>query len=354
MPAPLRVMTLFGTRPEAIKLAPVVRALAAAPWVEPVVAVTGQHREMLDQVVRAFAITPDIDLDLMRHGQGLPELAARAIEAIATALRRVRPNLLLVQGDTTSAFAGALAGFYEGVAVGHVEAGLRSFSRTDPFPEEINRRLISVTADLHFAPTERARRHLLNEGVPESAVTVTGNTVIDALLSVTDSAAVAAAPEPPGYDPAGRLLLVTLHRRESWGEAMMGMCGALRAALDRHDDLTLLFPMHRNPTVRTAVTAALGEHPRAHLVEPLDYIDFVKAMLRCHLIVTDLGGIQEEAPALGKPVLVLRETTSGPEAVEAARPSGGHEPGMVAAAVHELLTEENVYQGDGPRRQSLR
>ncbi|MBI4492678.1 MAG: UDP-N-acetylglucosamine 2-epimerase (non-hydrolyzing), partial [Chloroflexi bacterium] len=211
MPERLRVVTLFGTRPEAIKLAPVVRRLHDTPWVEPVVVVTGQHREMLDQVLDIFAIEPDIDLDLMQHGQTLPEFTARALQATTEALRQVRPHLLVVQGDTTSTFVGALAAFYEHIPVGHVEAGLRSYDRYNPFPEEINRHLATVLADLHFAPTERARRSLLAEGVPDERIVVTGNTVVDALLAVSKSRQLEALPTPPGAEPGGRLILVTLH-----------------------------------------------------------------------------------------------------------------------------------------------
>ena len=340
----LRVMTLFGTRPEAVKMAPVVRRLAEAPWVEPAVAVTGQHREMLDQVLEVFDITPDHDLRLMEHGQSLAELTGRALQAVTGLLLEVRPDLLLVQGDTTSAFAGALAAFYQQIPVGHVEAGLRSFDNYDPFPEEANRRLTAAVTDLHFAPTERARQNLLSEGIADSRIVVTGNTVVDALLTVAGSERLRELPPPPGFGEGGRLILVTLHRRENWGEPMEAMCASLRRVLDHFPDTRLLFPMHRNPIVRGPVTRALGGHPRAHLVEPLDYLGFVKAMTLCHLIVTDSGGIQEEAPALAKPVLVLRETTERPEAIEAGTARlVGTSPTRVFAAVAELLTDDGTY-----------
>src|SRR5581483_8951600 len=300
----LRVVSLFGTRPEAIKLAPVVRLLNDAGWADQIVVVTGQHREMLDQVIGIFDLHPDVDLDLMAHGQSLSELTERTLQAVTRVLRDCAPDMLLVQGDTTSAFVGALAAFYERVPVAHVEAGLRSFDPYNPFPEEINRRLISVVAQLHFAPTPRARQNLLAEGVPESRIQVTGNTVVDALLAISRSDALARLPALP-LAPDHRLILVTLHRRESWGPPMAAICRAFRRILDTHPDVELLFPMHRNPVVRQAPIPALADHPRAHLVEPLYYLRFLQALRASYLVVTDSGGIQEEAPALAKPVLVL-------------------------------------------------
>jgi UDP-N-acetylglucosamine 2-epimerase (non-hydrolysing) len=339
----LRVLSLFGTRPEAIKMAPVIRCLQGASWVESTVAVTGQHREMLDQVLRVFDLTPDIDLNLMKPGQSLTDLAGRALVAVGEILRQYHPDLLLVEGDTISVFVGALAAFYERVAVGHVEAGLRSFDRDDPFPEEINRRLVSVIADLHFAPTTRARANLLAEGVSSDRVSVTGNTVVDALLGVLNGPEQGKFVAPRTIDPNGRIILATLHRRESWGEPMRAACSSLRLALDRFPDTELLFPMHRNPIVRDVVTSVLGNHPRAHLVEPLDYVSMVRAMARCHLIVTDSGGIQEEAPALGKPVLVVRDTTERPEAIEAgtARLVGTNAQSVLAGLIDLLGNPES-------------
>jgi UDP-N-acetylglucosamine 2-epimerase (non-hydrolysing) len=340
----LRVLSLFGTRPEAIKLAPVLRCLDNADWVESIVVVTGQHREMLDQVLQVFEVKPAADLDLMRPGQSLTDLAGRALVAVGDAMRQFQPDLLLVQGDTISVFVGALAAFYEHVAVGHIEAGLRSFDRQDPFPEEINRRLVSVVADLHFAPTTRARDNLLAEGISANRVFVTGNTVVDALLSVLARSKPSEREETGAPELKGRVVLATLHRRESWGAPMTAVCSSLRAALDRFPDTELLFPMHRNPIVREVVTAVLGTHPRAHLVEPLDYVAMVHAMAGCHLIVTDSGGIQEEAPALGKPVLVVRETTERPEAIEAgtARLIGTNAE-TVLAALTDLLGNQSSY-----------
>lgn len=341
----LRVITVFGTRPEAVKMAPVIQRLRATENIDLQVITTGQHREMLDQVLDLFGITPDEDLDVMEHGLGLAELSARMVEGTARVLRRRRPHLVLVQGDTSSVFAGALAAAYERVAVGHVEAGLRSFDRWDPFPEEINRRLVSSVAGLHFAPTHQARANLLAEGVDDKTITITGNTVIDALLKVRDSEAFVRAPLPAGWDGQGRLLLVTLHRREHWGEPMAAMCRALAEVLDRFPDTTLLFPMHRNPVVREAVQSALAGHPRAHLVEPLDYLAMVKAMASAYMVITDSGGLQEEAPALGRPVLVLRETTERPEAVTAGTARlVGTDPATIITHASELLSNPSAYQ----------
>ncbi|MCL5958574.1 MAG: UDP-N-acetylglucosamine 2-epimerase (non-hydrolyzing) [Chloroflexi bacterium] len=340
----IRVMILLGTRPEAIKLAPVIRRLADTAWVAPTVAVTGQHREMLDQALEVFQIQPDLDLNLMQKTQTLAEITARTLEGLTTVVRQVRPDLLLVQGDTTSAFAGALAAFYEQVCVGHVEAGLRSCARYDPFPEELNRRLITGLAELHFAPTELAARNLRREGVPDERIIVTGNTVVDALLIVNRSPQLAYVPVIPGVETGGRTILVTLHRRENWGTLMAGMCRSLRQVLDLYSDVQLVFPMHRNPMVRSAVFAGLGDHPRAHLIEPLDYLGFVRAMSLCHFIVTDSGGVQEEAPVLGKPVLVLRDTTERPEAIEAGTARlVGAAPEKVLDAVVELLDNQAVH-----------
>jgi UDP-N-acetylglucosamine 2-epimerase (non-hydrolysing) len=345
MPDQIRVMTLFGTRPEAIKMAPVVQALHCAKWVDQVVVVTGQHREMLDQVLDIFEIHPDVDLDLMAHGQSLAELTGRALQTITNAIQRVEPDLMIVQGDTTSAFVGALAAFYEHVPVGHVEAGLRSFDNQDPFPEEVNRHLLSVVANLHFAPTDRARANLLAEGVSAERIFVTGNTVVDALHAVRESRHMQELNQVAGVTSSRRLILVTLHRRESWGEPMAAMCRSLRQAIDLFPDVEVLFPMHRNPVVREQVVRTLGDCQRVHLVEPLDYLHFVQAMVSCHFVVTDSGGIQEEAPALGKPVLVLRETTERPEAIEAgtARLVGTNGT-AVFEAVTQLLSDRSAYE----------
>jgi UDP-N-acetylglucosamine 2-epimerase (non-hydrolysing) len=313
------VLFAFGTRPEAIKLAPVIRAVEADPDLRARVLVTAQHRELLDQTLASFGIVPDVDLNLMRPGHTLVELTGRVLEGVDRVLAAEQPDLVLVQGDTTTVFAASLAAFYRQIPVGHVEAGLRSFDLANPFPEEANRRLTTQVASLHFAPTRRARDNLLREQVPPERVVLTGNTVVDALLSV---AARADLPPPPAPWRPPRLnghcpVLVTLHRRESWGERLAGICRALRRAADDVPRLDVIFPVHPQPRVRDTVNALLLEHPRIALVDPMDYPAMVAAQKACSFIVTDSGGIQEEAPALAKPVLVLRTVTERPEAVEA-------------------------------------
>lgn len=332
------VAVVFGTRPEAVKLAPVVAELRRHPDLRVRVVATAQHREMLDQALAVFGVAPDVDLDLMRPGQTLPDLTARLVTALANTFEAERPDAVLVQGDTTTAFAGALAAFYAHVPVGHVEAGLRSGVPDDPFPEEANRRLVGVLADLHFAPTPRAATNLRREGVPEARILVTGNTVIDALLGVLR--ALPSAPAPNGR----RRLLMTMHRRENWGGPIREVCVAVREVLEARPDVELLFPVHRNPLVREEVGGVLAGHPRVELAEPLDYGELVRAMRDCTLVLTDSGGIQEEAPTLGKPVLVLRRTTERPEAVEAGCARlVGTERAAVRGELMRLLDEPAAY-----------
>jgi len=308
---------VFGTRPEAIKLAPLIAELRRRPGIDVRVVTTAQHREMLDQVLGVFQIVPDHDLAVMRPRQTLAELSGRVLTAMDQLLLSETPDGLVVQGDTTSALCCGMAAFYRGVPVGHVEAGLRTTSRDNPFPEEMNRRLTSVLASLHFAPTARARAALLAEGIREDCVFMTGNTVVDALLHVRRSDAYRAT-EPPVVPSNGeRLLLVTLHRRESWGAALSGMCQALLRIADSRPDVRVILPMHLNPAVRHIVQASLGGHARINLIEPLNYLEFIAAIEACWLVLTDSGGVQEEAPVLGRPVLVLRDTTERMEAVEA-------------------------------------
>ena len=314
--SPRRVLLVMGTRPEAIKLAPVLRALRARPAdFVPVVCSTGQHREMLDQVFELFGITPDVDLRVMTHNQGLAGLSAQVLTGIDAVLESEKPDLVLVQGDTTSTFVGALAAFYRRIQVGHVEAGLRTWDRFAPFPEEINRTLAGHVADIHFAPTESARQNLLREGLPEKAIHVTGNTGIDAFLDV------AGRPEPAGGYPwsahDGPLVAITAHRRESFGEGFVRICAALRLLAEARPDTLFVYPVHRNPNVKGPVERALGGLPNLLLIEPLPYGPFCHLLKRSTLILTDSGGIQEEAPSLQKPVLVLRDTTERMEAVEA-------------------------------------
>jgi len=316
MAARLPIMTIFGTRPEAVKLAPVIARLRASDDFVPQVVVTAQHREMLDQVLRLFGIVPDRDLDIMRPEQSLFDITARAVAGLDPVLRELRPAMVLVQGDASSTFLGALAAFYHRVPVGHVEAGLRTHDKYQPFPEEMNRRLTTVLADLHFAPTPQARDHLLREGVPRDRIVVTGNTVIDALLAVRSRSDLPWPPGLPALD-GHRVLLVTTHRRENWGEPLRQIYLALLDLLERFPDVAVVFSVHRNPAVRRVAAEVLAGHPRAHLIEPPDYAPFVRLMAEAYLILTDSGGVQEEAPALGTPVLVLREVTERPEGIAA-------------------------------------
>jgi UDP-N-acetylglucosamine 2-epimerase (non-hydrolysing) len=280
------------------------------------VVVTSQHRQLLDQVLRVFAIAPDVDLNLMQPQQTLAELSGRVLTSMDRLLASGAPDMLIVQGDTTSAFMCGLAAFYRGIAVAHVEAGLRTESPTDPFPEEMNRRLTSALTTLHFAPTRRAERALIAEGIPADRVFVTGNTVVDALYHIRESDAFRETSPPVRAADGERLLLVTLHRRESWGEKLARMCAALRTIAERRTDVRIVLPVHLNPTVRDTVGRTLGGHPRIALIEPADYLSFIALMDASWIVLTDSGGVQEEAPALGRPVLVLRDTTERPEAVE--------------------------------------
>ncbi|MFQ5746586.1 MAG: non-hydrolyzing UDP-N-acetylglucosamine 2-epimerase [Gemmatimonadota bacterium] len=353
----MKILSVFGTRPEAIKMAPVVRELRRASAdsdVQAPVCVTAQHREMLDQVLEIFGIEPEYDLRVMEEDQTPARVAAGVLRGLEAILDRERPDWVLVQGDTTTVAAAALAAFYAGVRVGHVEAGLRTFDRRRPFPEEINRRVAGVLADLHFAPTAAARDNLLREGIPTDRVLVTGNPVIDALQWIVarlpeegpaadgiDMARIAALP------PETRLVLVTAHRRESFGRPLEEVYGALRELAERYGDgIRLVYPAHLNPNVQEPVHRLLGDVPNITLAPPLPYLPLVWLMRRAHFILTDSGGIQEEAPALGVPVLVLREVTERPEAVEAgaARIVGTHRETILAEATR-LLEDEEAHAG---------
>lgn len=312
------VMPIFGTRPEAIKLAPVIKALQAAPEFEVRPVVTGQHREMLDQVLRAFDLAPVADLDIMEPNQSLTHITCAALSGLDGLLARHRPDVVLVQGDTTTTFAAALAAFYHRIPVGHVEAGLRTDDPYRPFPEEINRRLTSVLARWHYAPTRRAAERLRQEGVSADRIWVTGNTVIDALLHVAQNSGPVQQEAVRRHLEAGRrLVLVTTHRRESWGEPHRAVYRALKELVERFSDVAVVVSVHPNPAVRRVATEELGGVPRTVLLDPPDYLAFVPLLKAAHLVLTDSGGLQEEAPALGKPVLVLREVTERPEGVEA-------------------------------------
>ena len=317
----MKVLTIFGTRPEAIKLGPVIRELEKHPDIVSQVCVTAQHRQMLDQVLKLFGIKPDFDLDLMRKDQSLFDITADALRKLQDVLKDEQPDIVLVQGDTTTAFVASLAAYYLRVKIGHVEAGLRTEDKYNPFPEEMNRRLADVLSDLYFAPTQRAEQNLLREGISAEKVFITGNTVIDALFLVLRQ-------EPRSKSQLvfsdfglstddSRLILVTGHRRESFGEGFEKICQGLKLIAERNPDVQIVYPVHMNPNVKEPVYRILGGVENVHLIEPLDYAQFVFLMKRAYLILTDSGGIQEEAPSLGKPVLVMREKTERPEAIEA-------------------------------------
>ncbi|MEB3214018.1 MAG: UDP-N-acetylglucosamine 2-epimerase (non-hydrolyzing) [Leptolyngbyaceae bacterium] len=337
-----RVCIILGTRPEAIKLAPVIQTFRACPTIETQVVLTGQHREMVAQVMDLFQIQPDEDLDIMQPKQTLTDITCRSLQGLQTLFQSLQPQLVIVQGDTTTAFAAAIAAFYQKIPVGHVEAGLRTDDLFNPYPEEANRRLISQITQLHFAPTPKAVENLKASDVV-GAIHHTGNTVIDALLSVAKQ-----NPEcpVPGLEWGKyRVLLSTVHRRENWGEPLERIAQSFLKILDAFPDTALLLPLHRNPTVREPLTAMLGDHPRAFLTEPLDYGELVGAIQRSHLLLTDSGGLQEEAPSLGKPVLVLRDTTERPEAVTAGTAKlVGTQPHTIVAEATKLLSDPAAYE----------
>lgn len=355
---------IVGTRPECIKLAPVVAELRRSGKVTPLLVSTGQHRELLDQALGSFGLKPDIDLGLMTPGQSLPELSSRVITGVSAWLASAKPSAVLVQGDTTTVLGSALAAFYAGIPVGHVEAGLRTGDLRSPFPEEMNRRVSTTLARWHFCPTEQSRANLLREGVPPGQCHVTGNTVIDALLATRarigglEATAVGArlgiAPAFVASHlaaPKARWVLVTGHRRESFGPGFENICRGLRQLVDAHPDLGLVYPVHLNPQVQEPVRRLLGDHPRIALAAPAAYEDFVWLMDRCAFVLTDSGGVQEEAPSLGKPVLVLRENTERPEGVDAGTSElVGTDPARMVASATRLLTDPAEYA----RRSRLR
>jgi len=333
----LKVMAVFGTRPEAIKMCPVVLEMKKYPdFIEPVVAVTAQHREMLDQVLHLFGIVPDYDLNIMTKGQTLYDVTRRALEGLGSVLAEAKPDIVLVHGDTTTTFVGALASFYAQIAVGHVEAGLRTGDKYSPFPEEMNRKLTGSLADFHFAPTAISKENLLKENIDADKIFVTGNTVIDALVkTVNDDYRFSDDGLHSILNSGGRLILVTTHRRENLGAPMRQVYQALKEVILTHPDVRAIFPVHKNPKVREIVEQELGHLDRVHLIEPLDYEPFANLMAKVDIVLTDSGGIQEEAPALGKPVLVLRDTTERPEAVEAGTVK------LIGTAFEDVLQETN-------------
>jgi len=342
----LTVLSIFGTRPEALKMAPVVQQLERHPQrIRSLVCVTAQHRQMLDQVLELFAITPDFDLDLMKPNQTLSQITASVIERLAPVVSDTKPDWILVQGDTTTVMAASLVGFYHKVRIGHVEAGLRTFDKYGPFPEEINRRIADAIADLCFVPTERARQNLLAEGVSDRQIRLTGNTVIDALLQV-QAAAYCWEDGPLADVPRDRrLVLVTAHRRESFGQRFQDLCGAIKTLSERYDDCHFVYPVHPNPNVQGPAHAILGGQRNISLIQPLDYLPLVHLMKACRLILTDSGGIQEEAPSLGVPVLVLREETERPEGVEAgAARLVGTDPARIIGEATRLLDDPEEHR----------
>ena len=340
----LKVMSVFGTRPEAIKMAPVVQALSACPDIDSRVCVTAQHREMLDQVLRLFDIRPQYDMDLMKQGQTLYSITTGVLQGMEPILEEEKPDLLLVHGDTTTTFAAALSAYYKQIPVGHVEAGLRSGDIYAPYPEEINRRLTGSIATLNFAPTALARENLLRENAADASITVTGNTVIDALLQAVNKPCELTGLGLDRVDWSRRVILMTCHRRENWGRPMEEIFGATREVLDSHPDTELVIPVHKNPLVREIAHRRLDGCQRVHFCEPLDYLPFCHCMKKSFLVLTDSGGLQEEAPALGKPVLVLRDVTERPEAIEAgtARLAGTSYAG-VKESLTSLLEDDGLY-----------
>ena len=355
-----RVTIVLGTRPEAIKLAPVIKVFQACDALKTRVVLTGQHREMVAQVMDLFGLKADQDLNLMAPRQTLTHVTCAALQGLRDDFQAYPPQLVLVQGDTTTAFAAGLAAFYEQIPVGHVEAGLRTDNLLDPFPEEANRRLLSQLSSLHFAPTPKAQANLQASGVV-GEVSVTGNTVIDALLLMAKTAT---EPHFEGIDwQRQRVILATVHRRENWGDRLQTIASGIRQVLDRHPDTSLLLPLHRNPIVREPLQRLLGDHPRVVLTEPLDYDRLVAAMKGCTLLLTDSGGLQEEAPALGKPVLVLRRTTERPEAVDAGTARlVGTDSSCIVKEVSRLLNDSSAYEamsravnpfGDGQASQRI-
>ncbi|CAH0126921.1 UDP-N-acetyl glucosamine 2-epimerase [Bacillus sp. Soil745] len=342
MNKPIKVMTIFGTRPEAVKMAPLVLEFQKHPeYFKPIVAVTAQHRQMLDQVLELFSIQPDYDLDIMKERQTLADITTRALNGLDSVMKEAKPDIVLVHGDTTTTFVASLAAFYNQIVIGHVEAGLRTWNKYSPYPEEMNRQLTGTMADLHFAPTSKAEENLLNENKKDN-IFVTGNTATDALKTTVRSTYSHPVLNGLGED---RLILLTAHRRENLGEPMRNIFRAVKRIIVEHDDVQVVYPVHLNPLVQELANEVLGDDPRVHLIEPLDVLDFHNFASRAFLILTDSGGIQEEAPSLGVPVLVLRDTTERPEGITAGtlRLAGTDEQTIYDLA-HELLTDQEVHE----------
>ena len=337
----IKVITIFGTRPEAIKMAPLVKELKSRKEIECIVCVTAQHREMLDQVLKVFDIEPDYDLDIMKQGQTLSDITSRALKGLEEVINKEKPNIVLVHGDTTTTFAGALASYYCQTDIGHVEAGLRTWDKYSPYPEEMNRQMVGVLADMHFAPTEKSKQSLLNEGKNIDNIYVTGNTAIDALNTTVNSNYYHKLFDWIGND---KLILLTAHRRENLGEPMRNMFKAIKRIVDENPNVKVIYPVHLNPKVKEIADEILGNDERIKLINPLEVIDFHNFINKSYLILTDSGGIQEEAPSLGKPVLVLRDTTERPEGINAGTLKlAGTEEETIYKLTKELLTDKDVY-----------
>ena len=342
----IKVMSVFGTRPEAIKMAPLVKALDKELKTESIVCVTAQHREMLDQVLEDFKIVPDYDLNIMKAGQTLEDITVRALTGIGEVIREVKPDIVLVHGDTSTTFAASLASYYNQTKVGHVEAGLRTYDKYQPFPEEMNRRLTGAIADLHFSPTKMAKENLLKENIDENGIFITGNTAIDALKTTIDDSYVFTVDELNKIDFKNkRVITITAHRRENLGEPLKNICRAFRRIADDYEDVEMVYAVHKNPAVSNTVHGILGGHERIHLLDPLDLRDMHNLMNRSYLVMTDSGGLQEEVPSMGKPVLVLRNVTERPEGVEAGTLKlAGTDENTVYGMAKQLLDDKEEYR----------
>lgn len=343
----IKVLTIFGTRPEAVKMAPLFKELEKREEIESKVCVTAQHREMLDQVLRLFDITPDFDLNIMKDKQSLTGITSRVLQGLEEVFELERPDMILVHGDTTTTFAGALAAFYKQISIGHVEAGLRTFDKYFPYPEEMNRKLTGAIADLHFAPTERAKCNLLREGIDEKKIVITGNTVIDAMGFTVEENYIFETEELNKIDYSKKVIMVTAHRRENWGEGIENICTALDTIAKENDDVEIIYLVHLNPIVKNAVYSRLENVERIHLLPPLDTKETHNLMNKCYMILTDSGGLQEEAPHLGKPVLVLRDVTERPEAVDAGTVK------LVGTDTKTIIEEANVLLKDSQAYESM-
>lgn len=339
----IKVMSIFGTRPEAIKMAPLVKELESRKEIESIVCVTAQHREMLDQVLETFKITPDYDLNIMKQGQTLGDVTTRALNGVETVIKEAKPDIVLVHGDTTTTFAGALAAFYNQVAIGHVEAGLRTYDKYSPFPEEMNRQMVDCMTDMYFAPTTLSKENLLKQNIDESKIYITGNTAIDAMDTTVDDNY--KHPELEWLKNNERLILLTAHRRENLGDPMRNIFRAVKRITDEFEDVKVIYPIHKNPKVREVAKEIFGDSDKIKLIEPLEVFDFHNFQNKSYIIMTDSGGIQEEAPSLGKPVLVLRDTTERPEGIDAGTLKlVGTDEEIIYEEAKKLLSDKKEYE----------